>query len=190
MRRRLTKALLFVLVPLAALAVVLFVTSISYGVRGSSMEPTFHCAVPGSGCEADRMDHVLVSRFTYRFRDPRRGDVVALHIPAAGAALCGVVIDERAVYVKRVVALPGERWREQNGFIYVNGKRLDEPYVERDRRDQDTIPERTVPKDEYVMLGDNRSSSCDSRRWGTVPRDDLIGPVYAVYWPPGRIGFK
>ena len=92
--------------------------------------------------------------------------------------------------IQRVVALPGERWREQNGFVYVNGTRLDEPYVEPDRRDTETIPERPVPKDEYVLPGDNRSSSCDSRRWGTVPRDDLIGPVYAVYWPPGRIGFK
>ena len=124
------------------------------------------------------------------FRDPRRGDVAAFHVSASVAAACGSVAERGAVYLKRVVALPGERWREQDGFIYVNGKRLDEPYVERERRDQETIPERTVPKDEYVMLGDNRSSSCDSRRWGTVPRGDLIGPVYAVYWPPGRIGFK
>jgi len=189
-RRRLTKALLVVVMPLAALSVVLFVTSISYGVRGSSMELAFHCGRPAAGCEADRTDHVLVSRFTYRFRDPRRGDVAAFYIPAGGAVACGAVADERAVYLKRVVALPGERWREQNGFVYVNGTRLDEPYVEPDRRDTETIPERPVPKDEYVLLGDNRSSSCDSRRWGTVPRDDLIGPVYAVYWPPGRLGFK
>ena len=136
------------------------------------------------------MDHVLVSRFTYRFRDPRRGDVVAFHMPAAGALSCGAVADERAVYLKRVVALPAERWREEKGFVYVNGARLDEPYVDADRRDSETLPERTVPKGEYVLLGDNRSSSCDSRRWGTVPRHDLIGPVYAVYWPPGRIALK
>jgi len=47
-----------------------------------------------------------------------------------------------------------------------------------------------VPDGQYLMLGDNRASSCDSRRWGTVPRKNLIGPVFAIYWPPGRIGFK
>jgi signal peptidase I len=99
-------------------------------------------------------------------------------------------VGEGLVYLKRVVALPGERWREQDGFIYIDGKRLAEPYVKADRRDSETIPEKTVPDDEYIMLGENRSSSCDSRRFGTVPRDNLIGPVYAVYWPPGRIGFR
>ena len=189
-RRRLPKSLFFIVMLLVAFFVVLFVTSIAYRIPSSAMEPTFHCARPGAGCEADRMDRVLVSRFTYRFRDPRRGDVAAFHAPDAAAAACGLVSDADVVYIKRVIALPGERWREQRGNIYVNGTRLDEPYVTPDRRDQETIPQKRVPKDEYLMLGDNRSSSCDSRRWGTVPRDDLIGPVYAAYWPPGRIGFK
>jgi signal peptidase I len=92
--------------------------------------------------------------------------------------------------VKRLIALPGERWRADNGNIYINGKLLDEPYLEPGRKDADTIPEKTVPEGEYLMLGDNRGSSCDSRRWGTVPRKNLIGPVFAVYWPPGRIGFR
>ena len=182
--------LFFIVMLLVAFFVVLFVTSIAYRIPSSAMEPTFHCARPGARCEADRMDRVLVSRFTYRFRDPRRGDVAAFHAPDAAAAACGLVSDADVVYIKRVIALPGERWREQRGNIYVNGTRLDEPYVTPDRRDQETIPQKRVPQDEYLVLGDNRSSSCDSRRWGTVPRDDLIGPVYAAYWPPGRIGFK
>jgi len=188
-RRRLTKALISLVVLLLALLVVLFVTSIAYRVPSSAMEPTFHCAHPGSGCEADHMDRVLVSRFSYDIRDPHRGDVAAFHVPAAAASACGAV-GEDLVYLKRVVVLPGERWREQGGVMYVNGKRLAEPYVKGDRRDSETIPEKTVPDDEYLMLGDNRSSSCDSRRFGTVPRDNLIGPVYAVYWPPGRMGFR
>jgi signal peptidase I len=169
---------------------VLFATSIAYRVPASAMEPTFHCARPGSGCEAKRMDRVLVSRFTYRIRDPHRGDVAAFHAPAAVVATCGGLGGAGAVYLKRIVALPGERWRVQDGHVYINGERLDEPYVEPERRDTETIPEKRVPEDEYVLLGDNRASSCDSRRWGTVPRDDLIGPVYAVYWPPGRLGFR
>lgn len=188
-RGKLPKALFFLAMLIAAFFVVLFVTSIAYRVPSSAMEPTFHCAKPGAGCEAKRMDRVLVSRFTYRIRDPRRSDVAAFHVPAAALAACGST-GENVVYLKRIVALPGERWREQDGFIYINGNRLVESYVEPHRRDSETIPEKTVPQDEYLMLGDNRSSSCDSRRFGTVPRDDLIGPVYAVYWPPGRIGFK
>jgi signal peptidase I len=187
---RLPKTLFFVVMPLAALFVVLFVTSIAYRVPSSAMEPTFHCARPAAGCEAKRMDRVLVSRFTYRLRDPHRGDIAAFHVPAAAAAACGGISGDGAVFLKRIVALPGERWRERNGYVYIDGERLYEPYLERERRDTETIPERTVPKDEYVLLGDNRSSSCDSRRWGTVPRHDLIGPVYAVYWPPRRIGFR
>jgi signal peptidase I len=188
-RGKLLKAVFFLVMLLVAFLVVLFVTSISYRVPSSAMEPTFHCAKPGSGCEAEHMDRILVSRFTYDFRDPRRGDVAAFHVPAAAVAACGA-IGKGDVYLKRIVALPGERWREQNGVIYVDGERLAESYVEPDRRDTDSIPEKTVPDGEYLMLGDNRSASCDSRRFGTVPRDNLIGPVYAVYWPPGRIGFK
>ena len=188
-RGKLPKALFFFAMLIAAFFVVLFVTSIAYRVPSSAMEPTFHCAHPGSGCEGKRMDRVLVSRFTYRIRDPRRADVAAFHVPASAIAACGAT-GEDVVYLKRIVALPGERWREQNGFIYVNGNRLVESYVKPDRRDSQTIPEKAVPQDEYLMLGDNRSSSCDSRRFGTVPRDNLIGPVYAVYWPPGRVGFR
>ena len=93
-------------------------------------------------------------------------------------------------FVKRLIGLPGDRWRMQDGFVYINGEKLEEPYVKPARRDHDTRPEKMIPKGEYLMLGDNRASSCDSRRWGTVPRDNLIGPVFAIYWPPSRIGFE
>jgi len=136
------------------------------------------------------MDRVVVSRVWYRLRDPEPGDVVAFDVPDPGVIACGGVPGEGTVFIKRIIAGPGDRWREQDGFIYVNGERLDEPYVEPERRDQDTIPARTVPEGEYLVLGDNRTMSCDSRRWGTVPRGNLIGPVLATYWPPGRIDFR
>jgi len=134
------------------------------------------------------MDRILVSRFTYLFRDPDRRDVVAFKTSDRAAIECATV--RGATFVKRVIALPGERWSERDGFIYIDGKKLDEPYVKPEHRDHMTIPEQVVPKDGYIVLGDNRASSCDSRRWGPVPRKELVGPVVAVWWPPKRIGFR
>ena len=184
------KALLAAGLVLGGLVVVTLLTSTLYRIPSPAMEPTFHCARPTSGCEADTMDRVIASRIWYRLRDPEPGDVVAFRAPEPAAVACGGLPGERPVFIKRIIAGPGDRWREQTGFIYVNGERLDEPYVERERRDQETIPEKTVPHGEYLLLGDNRSMSCDSRRYGTVSRGNLIGPVFAVYWPLGRIGFR
>ncbi len=175
---------------LGAIAIVLAIKAYvvnPYRIPSSSMEPTLHCARPGSGCMSQFSDRVLANRLIYHFREPRRGEIVVFKTPLAAELACG---GEGGTFVKRLIALPGERWREQDGIIYINGKRLDEPYIEEARRDGGTIPEKTVPDDSYVMLGDNRSSSCDSRRWGAVPRGNLVGPVFAVYWPPKRIGFR
>ena len=180
---------------LGAVAIVLAIKAYvvnPYRIPSSSMEPTLHCARPGSGCESRFSDRVLANRFIYHFRDPKRCEIVVFKTPPAAQVACssGTGSGGGETFVKRLIGLPGERWREQNGFIYINGKKLDEPYVKADRRDAETIPEKTVPKGQYLMLGDNRASSCDSRRWGTVPRKNLIGPVFAIYWPPSRIGFK
>ena len=157
-----------------------------YRIPSSSMEPTLHCARPSPGCEARFSDRVLACRFCYRLWSPKRGDIVVFNTPPRAAQICG----SGGVFVKRLIGLPGDRWREQDGYIYINGAKLNEPYIEPARRDMMTIPEKTVPPGQYLMLGDNRSSSCDSRRWGTVPRKNLVGPVFAIYWPPKRIGFR
>jgi signal peptidase I len=157
-----------------------------YRIPSSSMEPTLHCARPQVGCEARFSDRVLANRFIYRFRDPKRGEIAVFETPDWAEAQCGA----GGTFVKRVIGLPGDRWRIEGGIVYINGKRLNEPYIEEDRRDTDSLPEKTIPKDRYLMLGDNRQQSCDSRRWGYVPRDNLIGPVFAVYWPPKRIDFR
>jgi signal peptidase I len=175
---------------LGAVAIVLAIKAYvvnPYRIPSSSMEPTLHCAAPGSGCMARFSDRVLANRFIYHFRDPRRGEIVVFKTPLAAEAACG---GEGGTFVKRLIALPGDRWREQDGYIYINGEKKNEPYIEPRRRDGDTIAEKVVPKDQFLMLGDNRASSCDSRKWGTVPRKNLIGPVFAIYWPPKRIGFK
>lgn len=165
-----------------------------YRIPSSSMEPTLHCARPAQGCEASASDRVLANRFIYRFRDPERGEIVVFLTPKLAKQECG----SEGTFVKRLIGVPGDVWAERQGVIYINGRKLNEPYIRPNRRDTQTlslsdIPPRgtitRIPNGMYLMMGDNRSSSCDSRRWGLVPRKNLIGPVFATYWPPSRISF-
>ena len=77
---------------------------------------------------------MLAYRFFYHFRDPQRGDIVVFNTPPAARVRCGA----GGVFVKRLIGLPGETWSERDGYVYINGKKLDEPYIEPDRRDTDT----------------------------------------------------
>jgi signal peptidase I len=153
-----------------------------YRIPSSSMEPTLHCA-GGPGCEARLSDRVLANRFIYRFRNPHRGEIVVFKTPPQAQAQCGA----GGTFVKRLIGLPGETWSERNGFVYIDGRRLNERYVKANRRDSQTHQAQKIPPGMYFMMGDNRSSSCDSRVWGPVPRKNLIGEVFATYWPPNRI---
>jgi signal peptidase I len=159
-----------------------------YRIPSSSMEPTLHCAEPGPGCRASLSDRVLANRFIYHFTDPGRGDVVVFTTPPA-ASRCEFGLGG-GTFVKRIVGLPGDRVRGQDGFVYVNGERLEESYLDGETRDRADFAEREIPEGEYFMMGDNRGQSCDSRVWGPVPRENIIGEVFAVYWPPQRIGFR
>jgi signal peptidase I len=158
-----------------------------YRIPSSSMEPTLHCAAPGAGCEARFSDRVLANRFIYHFRSPHREEIIVFKTPPAAERCENGAGGE--TFVKRIIGLPGETIRERRGTILVNGKPLDESYVQAADRDQRS-GQWQVPQGEYFMMGDNRSSSCDSRDWGAVPRENLIGPVFAIYWPPQRIGFR
>jgi signal peptidase I len=163
-----------------------------YRIPSPSMEPTLHCAKPEPDCEGETSDRVLANRFIYHFRDPRRNEIVVFHAPKAAEAAC-----TGGIFVKRIIGLPGEVWAEKEGLTYINGKLLDEPYIQPERRDADTktladIPPRgtlhRIPKDMYLMEGDNRAHSCDSRVWGLVPRKNIIGKVFLTYWPLSRTG--
>jgi signal peptidase I len=159
-----------------------------YRIPSSSMEPTLHCAAPAPGCLARFSDRVLANRFIYRFRDPERGEIVVFKTPPA-AASCLEGGGAGQTFVKRLVGLPGDRLVQTNGALRVNGKPYEEPYIEPQRRGGRDFSA-VVPAGQYFMMGDNRAQSCDSREWGAVPRGNLIGPVFAVYWPPQRIGFR
>jgi signal peptidase I len=157
-----------------------------YRIPSSSMEPTLHCARPGSGCEARFSDRVIANRFIYHLHPPHRGDIIVFKTPPLAQQRCGA----GGTFVKRLIGLPGETFEERNGYVYINGKRLNEPYVKQDRRDTRTVPPTKIAKGRYFMMGDNRVQSCDSREWGPVPRKNIIGKVFFVYWPPNRIGFR
>jgi signal peptidase I len=154
-----------------------------YRIPSSSMEPTLHCARPDAGCEAGFSDRVLACRFCYRFTSPHRGDIIVFKTPPLAQVRCGA----GGTFVKRLIGLPGDLWSERNGYVYIDGKKLKEPYIKPDRRDTRTVRPIKIPPGSYFMMGDNRNSSCDSREWGTVPRQNLIGKVFAIYWPPSRI---
>jgi signal peptidase I len=174
-----------------AVAIVLVVKAYvvnPYRIPSSSMEPSLHCARPAAGCEARFSDRVLANRFIYHLREPRRGEIVVFETPPEAQVKCGA----GGTFVKRLIGLPGEtievRLERGDGYVYVNGKKLREPYVRPDRRIQSTaMAPRKIPPNHYFMMGDNRSQSCDSRQWGPVVRDNVIGKVFATYWPPQRI---
>jgi signal peptidase I len=178
---------------IGAVAIVLLVKAFvvnPYRIPSSSMEPTLHCAQPASGCEARFSDRVLANRFIYHLRDPRRGEIVVFETPDAARVKCGA----GGTFVKRIIGLPGEtvevRLQRGVGYVYINGRKLEEPYLEQSRRSGETYGPTKIPKNSYFMMGDNRSQSCDSREWGSVPRGNLIGKVFATYWPPTRISLR
>ena len=159
-----------------------------FRIPSPSMEPTLHCAKPVAFCQGRFSDRVIANRLAYRFADPKRGQIVVFEAPAA-AKRCGPG-DGGSTFVKRIIGLPGERVSERDGVVFVNGRRLVEPYVDAALRGRETASWPRVTRGHYFVLGDNRTHSCDSRTWGTVPRSNLIGPVTLTYWPPSHLSFR
>lgn len=191
--RRLRIAVDWIVTIVGAIAIVLAIKAWvvnPYRIPSSSMEPTLHCARPAPGCEARFSDRVLANRFIYHFHDPQRGDIIVFKTPPAAKQKCGA----GGTFVKRIIGLPGERLqmriRRGAAYVYIDGKRLDEPYIQNDRRDIGPAETFRVPLGHYFVMGDNRSQSCDSRVWGSVPKQNIIGKVFMTYWPPNRISFR
>jgi signal peptidase I len=169
-----------------------------YQIPSPSMVPTLE--------EGQR---VLVYRLGFRLGgDPEIGDIVVFHPPegAVNGQECGVPPSEHqdapcpeptpekadTNFIKRVVGLPGDSLKIENGIPIVNGEPVQGDWETRPCRGGlemcDFPTEITIPPDHYFMMGDNRGASDDSRYWGPVPRDWLIGTAFATYWPPDRIG--
>lgn len=151
-----------------------------FRIPSPSMEPTLHCARPTPGCLAHFSDRGLACRACYWFSDPARGDIVVFQAPKDACGIGGT-------FVKRLIGLPGETVAEHDGSVQIDGRPLAEPYVKPGRRDHRTGVWH-VTKGAYFFMGDNRSQSCDSRDWGSVPRDSVIGKLIVLYWPVDRIG--
>ena len=118
-------------------------------------------------------DRLFINKFVYHFEAIQHGDVVVFHYPR----------DPEKSYIKRVIAVPGDRLRIDRGDVILNGKRLEEPYVPDEYRDSRSMPEIVIPPDYYYMMGDHRSISSDSREFGPVERDLIYGKAAFVYWP-------
>lgn len=135
-------------------------------VEGNSMEPDFH-----------NNQALIVDKISYRFRAPTREEVIIFKAPPKPS-------DN---YIKRVIGIPGDTVEIKNGHVYVNDNVLNENYVTSNNqtfvnRNLMTSLKKTLQKDEYFVLGDNRTNSSDSREWGVVPKNNLIGrPVLSVY---------
>lgn len=150
------------------LSVVLFVgiNAVTARVRvdGTSMEPTLHNG-----------ELILVNKLAYRFSQPTRGDVIVFYFPR----------DPEQEYIKRLVGLPGDKVRVDNGKMYVNDQLVDEPYI---AAAPNYPGEWVVPAGQFFVLGDNRNNSYDSHNWGSVPGEYVVGKAVFIYWPFERLG--
>jgi len=187
---------------LVALALVFFVIRPvvvqAFYIPSSSMEPT----LMGS---SERQDRVLVNKFIYRFRAPKRQEIVVFHAPP------GALQDPTngTDFIKRLIGLPGDTVEVRENRAYINGQPLDEPYLDESKLisafrfedpagNPDNFGPVVVPPGKYLMLGDNRTNSHDSRRWGRivdgqfehepfVAADQVLGKAMCVFWPPKAI---
>ena len=152
-----------------------FVAEARY-IPSESMQPTLEIN-----------DRLIVEKISYRFRTPQRGDVVVFR-PTEELKNQGY----NEAFIKRVIGLPGDTVEVKNDEVFVNGQKLPEKYIliPADYRPRPSRPygPTKVPEDQYLVLGDNRNNSLDSRSWGFVPRENLIGRATVRFWPLNRIG--
>jgi len=123
-------------------------------------------------------DRLFINKFVYRISAIERGDVVVFHYPR----------DPEKSYIKRVIALPGDRLSIDRGRVWLNGKPQVEKYVPEEFQDSRSMAQIVVPRGTYFMMGDHRSISSDSREFGPVARSLIYGKAVFVYWPAKDAG--
>jgi signal peptidase I len=126
-------------------------------------------------------DRLIVDKLGYRFKEPRRGDVVVFKPTAKLEEL-----NFKDAFIKRVIGLPGDKVEVKGRVVYVNDRPLEEQYIE-EQPNYEYGPV-VVPENEYLVLGDNRNNSYDSHYWGFVPRENIIGQAIVRFWPFNRMG--
>ena len=136
-------------------------------VQGASMQPRI-----------EDNERILINKAIYRFQGVERGDVVVFYYPR----------DPSVSYIKRVIGLPGDRVEMRNGAVHVNGDPIEEPYLLPQYRDRYDMPETTVERGHYFVMGDHRSSSMDSRSFGSVPEKYIYGKAAFCVWPIAKTG--
>lgn len=171
-------AIFFDLLQTIGIAAAIFVLLYSFIFRlhqvyGHSMEPNFR----------DR-EYVATDILSYRFKEPIRGEIIVLKSPT----------DPDKDFIKRIIGLPNEKIKVKDGSIYINGKRLDEGIYLNDniktypgtflKEDQEVL----IPEGSYIVFGDNRTNSSDSREWGVLRETDIVGHPFLVIWPLDQIG--
>lgn len=166
---------------LARIVIIAFVVMVGFRyfvaepfiVSGSSMVPNFH-----------NREYLVVNKMTYRFNEPQRGDVIVFRYPK----------DPSQYFIKRIIGLPGEKVKVENGKVYVynnenpDGSVLGEPYLSNEDitfGKDDTVK---LGSDEFYVLGDNRLASSDSRVWGILPREDIVGTAWLRVFPVSAFG--
>ena len=161
-----------IVVVLAILVMVYLFIMSPQEISGQSMDPTFHNG-----------EYILTNKIEYKLHNPARGDVVIFHSPK----------NRDIDYIKRVIGLPGDRVKLYANTMYINGERLNEPYIDASvitsggsclRENQELI----VPKGKYFVMGDNRPHSSDSREFCAVIKEDFIGKALLRYWPFSNFG--
>jgi signal peptidase I len=134
-------------------------------VEGSSMEPNFH-----------DQQYIIIDKLSYRIREPRRGEVIVFHPPN----------DPAQNYIKRIIGLPGETVRIDNGNVFINEIKLEEPYLGEQNHNTEQLRFRepvTLDADEYFVMGDNRNHSSDSREWGELVKHNIEGRTWFIALP-------
>ncbi len=138
----------------------------NFRIPSGSMEPTLQI-----------QDYIFASKLTYRLGEPKHGDIVVFKYPR----------DTSRYFVKRLIAVGGEIVELKDSKLFIDGRLVAEDYLPQGLEFRDYGPV-TVPEGDYFMLGDNRNNSSDSRDWGYVPRNLIVGKEIFIYWPPARIG--